>query len=54
MFVEGLLPTLTCAVAGSESLAEMSLKVCSFWNEKTEGLEISAGRKGTIDGRVVE
>lgn len=40
MFVEGLLPTQTFAVAGSKSLAWMSLKVCSFWNKIAKQLGI--------------
>ena len=49
MFVEVLLTTQTFAVAESKSLAEMSLKVCSFWVEgggKTRVRHGSCGRGG--------
>ena len=48
IFVEGLLPTLTFAVAESKSLADMSLKVCSFWVEERGEweLDIVGGEEG--------
>jgi hypothetical protein len=55
MFVEGLLPTLTFAVAGSKSLADMSLKVCSFWVEGEGKVGVRHRRRGKegMHGRVV-
>ena len=51
IFVEGLLPTLTFAVAGSKSLADMSLKVCSFWVEGEERARVRHRRRGGRNAR---
>jgi hypothetical protein len=55
MFVEGLLPKLTFAVAGSKSLAQMSWKVCSFWETGNRRVRVPGDRskEGGMDGRVV-
>lgn len=60
ILVEGLLTTQTFAIAGSESLADMSLKVCSFWVEGEGKAEVrhrscrrgGGGRNGRTSCRV--